>query len=177
MFPYLIYKWLAGCIILYVMKMNVHRALGSDRLMKSVTGLSVREYKSLTRDFERELDKAKRLRYEGGLKKGKRERKPGGGRKGRFETAQDKLFYTLFYFKCYPTFDLLGLIFDLNRSNAWRNVRKLTPVLEKALGEKMVLPEREVHTIKELFEAFPDVRDLLADGTERPTQRPKDKEV
>ncbi len=144
--------------------------------MKSVTGSSAKEFKSLARDFERELEKKKRLRYRNGLKKGKRERKPGGGRKGRLETAEDKLLFVLLYFKCYPTFDLLGLMFDLNRSNAWRNVRKLTQILERTLGEKMVLPEREIHTMNGLLEAFPEVQDLLVDGTERPTQRPKDKE-
>jgi hypothetical protein len=40
----------------------------------------------------------------------------------------------------------------------------------------MVLPERKIRTLEELLEAFPDVGDLLIDGTERPIQRPKDDE-
>ncbi|WP_287300958.1 hypothetical protein [Okeania sp. SIO2F5] len=30
-----------------------------------------------------------------------RQRSVGGGRKARLRTSQDKLFYILFYFKCY----------------------------------------------------------------------------
>ena len=40
----------------------------------------------------------------------------------------------------------------------------------------MVLPERKISTMEELLEVFPDVRDILIDGTERPIQRPKDNE-
>nr|WP_293103687.1 transposase family protein [Okeania sp. SIO2F4] len=45
-------------------------------------------------------------------------RSVGGGRKARLRTNKDKLFYILFYFKCYPTFDLAGILFDINRSHA-----------------------------------------------------------
>jgi hypothetical protein len=38
------------------------------------------------------------------------------------------------------------------------------------------LPARKISTVEELLEAFPDVRDLLIDGTERSIQRPKDDE-
>lgn len=156
--------------------MDISRAIGNDRLMKSVTGMSAKEFESLAEDFERELEREMRLQYAEAVEKGKRERKYGGGRNGRLKTVCEKLFFTLFYFKCYPTFDLLGLIFDLDRSNACRNVHKLTPLLEKTLGEAMVLPKRKIHTIEELFEIFPEVHDLFIDATERPIQRPKDKE-
>jgi len=80
----------------------------------------------------------------------------------------------LFYFKCYPTFDVLGLLFNLNRSNACRNVHKLTPILEKVLGKKMALPKRRINSLEELFELFPGAKDIFIDWTERPIQRPKD---
>lgn len=88
----------------------------------------------------------------------------------------EKLFFILFYFKCYPTFDVLGLLFNLDRSNACRNVQKLTPILEKVLDKKMELPKRKISTLEELFGIFPNVKDLFIDGTERPIQRPKDSE-
>ncbi len=87
-----------------------------------------------------------------------------------------KLFFTLFYFKCYPTFDILGFLFDLDRSNAHRNAHKLASILEKALGKEMVLSARKISNVEELLEVFPDVRDLLIDGTKRPIQRSKDDE-
>jgi len=155
---------------------TVNRALKSDRLMKATTGRSASEFNQLVQNFDQELQKEVWIRYEIGVKWGDRERKPGGGRTGNLRSFTEKLFFVLFYFKCYPTFDVLGLLFDLNRSNAHRNIQKLTPILEKTLGKKMVLPKRKISTLEELFEIFPNVKDLFIDGTERPIQRPKDSE-
>ena len=77
--------------------------------------------------------------------------------------------------KFLPTLDLLGLLFDLDRSNALRNVQKLTPILEKALGEKQLLPQRRIRTLEELVGIFPEAKEIFMDGTERPIQRSKDK--
>jgi hypothetical protein len=156
--------------------LNIHRALGDDRLIKALTGFSAPEFNELTESFGEEFQNEARIRYETGVELGTRERQPGGGRIGNLGDYAAKLFFTLFYFKCYPTFDILGFIFDLDRSNANRNIHKLTPILEKTLGIEMVLPERKISTVEELLEVFPDVRDLFVDGTERPIQRPKDNE-
>jgi len=155
---------------------TVNRALKSDRLMRATAGLSAREFNQLVQSFGQELQKEGWIRYEIGVKRGDRERKPGSGRTGNLRSFTEKLFFVLFYFKCYPTFDVLGLLFDLDRSNAFRNVQKLTPILEKVLDKKMVLPKRKISTLEELFEIFPAVKDLFIDGTERPIQRPKDSE-
>ncbi|HJH26380.1 MAG TPA: IS5/IS1182 family transposase [Methanophagales archaeon] len=155
---------------------SVNRALKSGRLMRAASGLSAQEFNHLAQSFGQEFQRVGWIRYAREVKRGKRERKPGGGRIGNLRSFADKLFLVLFYFKCYPTFDVLGLLFDLNRSNAHRNVQKLTSILEKTLGKKMSLPKRKVSTLEELFEIFPDVKDLFIDGTERPIQRPKDNE-
>lgn len=147
--------------------MNVQQALKSDMLMKGVTGMSVREFQELEKKFGKSLEKEKELRYDVYLKEGERERQPGGGRKGNLITVADKLFFILFYFKCYPTFDVVGLMFDLDRSSACRNVHKLIPILNGILKEAMVLPKRQIHTTEELFELFPVVHDLFIDATER----------
>ncbi|WP_375340289.1 transposase family protein [Okeania sp.] len=44
-----------------------------------------------------------------------RQRSVGGGRKAPLPTVEDKLFYILFYLKCYPTFDLASILFDMDR--------------------------------------------------------------
>ncbi|CEG11404.1 transposase (fragment) [groundwater metagenome] len=66
-------------------------------------------------------------------------------------------------------------MFDLDRSNACRNVHKLIPILNGILKEAMVLPKRQIHTTEELFELFPVVHDLFIDATERQIPRPKNK--
>ena len=89
---------------------------------------------------------------------------------------EEKLIYILFYFKCYPTFDLAGILFDLDRSQANRWMHRLQKILEKALGRKMALPKRKLRTMQEFIESFPEVKRVILDGTERPIQRSKDQE-
>ncbi|MCD4779662.1 MAG: transposase [Candidatus Omnitrophica bacterium] len=155
---------------------NIKRALNDDRLMKAMTGLSASEFNRLIGRFSQEIQNELWNKYQIGVEKRNRERKPGGGRIGSLKSDKWKLFFLLFYFKCYPTFDILGLIFDLNRSNSNRNVHKLTLALERALGREMTLPKRKIRTMEELFEAFPEVKEIIIDGTERLIQRPKDVE-
>jgi hypothetical protein len=80
----------------------------------------------------------------------------------------------LFYFNVYPTFDLAGLLFELGRSQANRWMHRLQPILETALGEKLALPKRKLTSLEEFVEAFPEVKRVILDGTERPIQRAKD---
>ncbi|MGB7000737.1 MAG: transposase family protein [Halobacteriota archaeon] len=154
----------------------INRALNDDRVIRTTIGISASEFDQLAQSFAQEIEKEEWFRYEKGIEEGNRERQPGGGRKGSWGRSTEKLFFILFYFKCYPTFDVLGLLFDLNRSNACRNVHKLTPILEKVLGKKMAQPKRKINSLEELFELFPGAKDIFIDGTERPIQRPKDKE-
>ena len=77
-----------------------------------------------------------------------------------------------------PTFDLMSVLFSFDRSCAWDWVHGLLllPVLEQALGYKQALPERKLRSLEEFLERFPDVKEVILDGTERPVQRPKDSE-
>jgi hypothetical protein len=80
------------------------------------------------------------------------------------------------YNKCYPTFDLMGVLYNFDRSCAHDWVHRLLPILETALGYKQVLPERKISSIAEFLEKYPEVKEIIIDGTERPVQRPKDAE-
>jgi hypothetical protein len=154
----------------------IKRALMDDRALRATIGLSASEFNQLALSFGPEIEKEGWHRYEIDFEQGNRKRKPGGGRIGNLKSSTEKLFFILFYFKCYPTFDVFGLLFNLNRSNACRNVQKLTAILEKVLGKKMALPSRKIKSLKELFEIFPGAMDIFIDGTETPIQRPKDEE-
>jgi len=120
--------------------------------MRAVTGVSASEFGELAPKFGQKIEYEKWDRYEQGVKQGDRERMPGGGRKGNLRNTLEKLFFILLYFKCYPTFDLLGLLFDLDSSNVCRNVKKLASILENVLDKEMVLPKRRINTIEELFD-------------------------
>jgi len=148
--------------------LNLERILRDDRLLRAITGLNCKAFENLLPDFNEAYQQSR------SNPEVVRKRAPGGGRKATLRTSRDKLFYILLYCKCYPTFDLMSVLFDFDRSCAWDWVHGLLPVLEQALGHKQVLPERKVRSIEEFLERFPDVKAVIFDGTERPVQRPKD---
>ena len=144
---------------------DLTRALACERLMKSLTGMKTAEFKQLTQVFGKIL-------HETAAQK-KRERKVGGGQKGALRGIENKLFFILFYLKCYPTFDVAGFIFHVDRSRPCRWAQKFLPILEKVLKRTLSLPKRKIRSIDELFEFFPEAKDLFVDGTERRVQRSK----
>ncbi|MFN4856498.1 MAG: transposase family protein [Pseudanabaena sp.] len=97
----------------------------------------------------------------------------GGGRRATLRSSADKLFFILLYCKCYPTFDLMSVLFGFDRSCAHDWVHRLMPILETALGQKQALPERKIHSIEEFLAKFVDVQSVIIDATERPVQRPR----
>lgn len=143
----------------------IERALKSNRHMKSLTGLSIQEFMILLMSFEPILVDH--------FSNKTRKRKVGGGRKGALKDAQSKLFYILFYFKTYPTYDLASFIFGVDRSQCFHWTARFMPLLEQALGRHLVLPKRQVRSMEEFLVLCPDAKDLFIDGTERRTQRPQ----
>ena len=150
---------------------NIKLAFKSDRMMKAITGMTINEFNSLLLSFETQLQIQKKIINK--LKK--RKRKEGAGPKPTLDNLEKKLFFILFYIKCYPTFDLAGFYFGVNRSQPFRWFNALLPVIEKTLGYEIVLPERQINSPEEFQRKFPDLKDIFIDGTERPTQRPKNK--
>jgi hypothetical protein len=146
--------------------MNIQALSRNPRAMKALTGLSYQEYSDLIPLFEKALIAKK-------MGDPQRIRRIGAGIKGHLPTAGDKLFFTLFYYKTYPTFDVLGFWFNKSRGRSCEAVHFYTEVVEKALGYALVLPIRKVATVEEFMEAFPEVQDLFLDGTERRMERPK----
>lgn len=139
-----------------------------ERQMKAVIGMGKDEFHALLPAF------SQAWYVELKLASPHRVRKVGGGKKGALPTMEDKLFAVLLYLKTYPTFDVLGFLTDRERTRACRSTHFLLGALERALGHKLVLPQRKITSVEEFFEKFPDAKDLFPDGTERPVQRPKD---
>ena len=146
---------------------DINRAMKSRRLMRSLTGLDKKKFNNLLKDFTRVYKKQKmRVRVN-------RQRADGGGRKHTLMQTKELLFFILFYMKVYPTFDLAGFIFNVDKSQTNRWVHKLLPILEEALRQKVLLPKRKIKDADEFISHFPGVKDLFIDVTERPVQRKK----
>lgn len=148
---------------------NIDKAMRSNRIMKSLTGLNIEKFKEIVPYFEIALLEHTKQEIKSNTK---RVRAEGGGKKHTLKSIEAKLFYILFYLKVYPTFDVAGFIFDTNRSQTCRWMHKFLPLLEQALDRKFVLPKRQIETMDEFMKLFPDIKDVFADATERAVQRP-----
>jgi hypothetical protein len=134
--------------------------------MKALTGLNYQEFINLVPVFDAALTEHRQS-------KRNRKRAVGGGRKGHLKTSADKPFFILFYIKTYPTFDILAFFSNKGRGRSCEEAHLYLGLLERALGKKITLPKRKIHSIEEFVELFPEVKDIFPDGTERCAYRPK----
>jgi hypothetical protein len=102
-----------------------------------------------------------------------RKRKPGGGRKPKLENIEDKLLFILVYCKVYPLQTVQGVLFGMSQAQANVWIHRLTPILQAALGQEQLLPERDPRNLEQTLAEY-DVLEFMIDGTERRRQRPKD---
>lgn len=143
----------------------------NNRVSSSLIGMKIEEFKELSILFEKEIIEEKEIAY----KEGRRKRKAGGGEKGNLETADQKLFFVLYYMKNYPTYDVLGYLFDMDGGNACSHIQLLTPLVSKVLNRLGVMPKRELHD-KESFIQLIENEEIIIDATERRCVRPVNKE-
>lgn len=135
----------------------------------ALTSLSVEEFTELLRSFEQcwQADVEKRA-------KGKpRIRKVGGGRKPTLNRMADKLLFILVYFKIYPLQEVQGTLFGMSQGQANDWIQRLTPILQAALKEQALLPERDPAKLEQVLADY-DLLEFTIDGTERRKQRPLD---
>ena len=155
--------------------MNIQ--IRDDRQIRSLTGLSQTQFEILLETFTSTFTELQWQAYQEGLANGTRKRRPGGGRKGALPTMRDKLLFLLYYFKVYPTFDVLGTHFNMARSKANENLHNLVPILYQTLVHLGVMPHREFASAAELLEALDDIETILIDVTEREHRRPQDEQT
>ena len=138
-----------------------------ERQMKALTGLSHAQFDDLLPVFSAIYGVTQQQHYEAGLASGTRKRKPGGGTKGKLPTMAEKLLFVLYYYKTYPTFDVLGTQFAMARSKANENLHKLSPILYETLVHLEMMPYREFSTPDDFKAALQGLEQLSIDATER----------
>lgn len=142
--------------------------------MRSLTGLSRQQFDIMLSAFTVVYEEMQEQAYEASIKAGKRTRRLGGGQKGRLQKLADKLLFVLYYFKVYPTFDVLGTQFQLSRSKAHENLYKLIPILHQTLVELEMMPERHFNNVDEMKDALKGIDQIIIDVTERTMRRSTD---
>ncbi|MCI5164673.1 MAG: transposase family protein [Candidatus Electrothrix sp. GM3_4] len=139
----------------------------NDRHLRSLTGVTQEQFNILLETFTLIFEMLRQRSYQEGLSAGTRRRCPGGGRKGALPFMRNKLLFVLYYFKLYPTFDVLGTQFEMSRSKANENLHGLCPVLYEVLVHLKVMPHREFETPDELMKVLNGIDTILIDVTEK----------
>ncbi len=85
--------------------------------------------------------------------------------------AKEALFFILFYFKSYPTLEVLGLSFGFSNTSAYVYLNYIRPYLKAALRAESVLVNRVFESQKDFDKAFEGVEDIFVDGSEIAIQR------
>lgn len=127
---------------------------------------------SLNRDeFERLRDVFEKVWYEKTEQDKKDPAK--GGRKPILHSAEDRLFFILFYLKTYPLQEVLAHLFGMSQGQANFLIYQLSEILKETFKRLGHLPAR---LPKEMLNHMMDEepQDLGIDGTERRIERPTD---
>ena len=101
-----------------------------------------------------------------------RQRQVGGGAKGVLPQMADKLLFILVYQKTNPLQTMHGLQFGLSQPQAHYWIHHVLPVLQRALADLDMAPERDASQVANSPLAVEGAPELAIDGTERRRQRP-----
>ena len=127
------------------------KKLTRERTIKATIGMSREKFDSLVPVFADSYDAIQQER----LKNKEIKRIQNSGPKGVLDTPEKQLFFTLYYLKTYPTFDVLGFHFGLSAGHSHDYIVSYLPVLQRSLETLDVAPKREISDPKEwLFRIF-----------------------
>ena len=137
----------------------------------SITGLTVPQFDSLSK----EINKQYKITEEKRLSKQKRKRNIGAGHKFN-HSIKDRILMLLMYYRMYTTYDMLGMIFDLDKSNVMRNIRYLEPAVKSSIPipAKKYADSKKLKSLEDIQQFFPELI-TITDGTEQSIPRPKDR--
>lgn len=144
------------------------------RRFLALTGLTLVEFEDLLAAFQ----KAHAVAYPSTLTVTGQPRKRfvQAGRPGVLSSREDKLLFLLVYLKTYPLQVVLGELFGMGASQANYWLQRLLPVLQTALDNLGVMPERDGKHLATMRCQPSERKKLIIDGTERRRQRPKNPE-
>jgi len=151
---------------------NVYKRL-SHRLaaFRSLTGMTVPEFNNL---YEKVKNKIGDHLLES-LEKKDRQRAVGAG--GVYKNdVRNRLLMTIIWLRIYATYEVLGFLFDLHKSNVCRNMQAILEILEEELADEISWPNKEKRQKMRMADFMKEFSDVVAiiDATEQPIQRPQD---
>ena len=142
--------------------------LKTDRQSRAAIGMNKERFEKLLLGFESSYFET----YGMSLK----DRQMANGIEYCINSEEELLLYTLFSLKSSLTYDVLGLVCGMDKSNAKRNQDIGLKILGKTLTTMNCMPKRNFLNVKDFEDFFAHEKQLIIDATEQAIQRPSDKE-
>lgn len=150
---------------------NTINDIPNERICSALIGVSKAEFQKLQEAFSEAIISNQQEAYDNG----ERMRRFGAGKLGNLDTDEKNLFFVLYYNKNYPTFDVLGYLFDMDGGNACYHVHRLLPLPDRALNQLGMRPARKLETPDKLLQ-LAENKEIIIDATERACVRPTNSE-
>ena len=135
--------------------MDIEAVLRKPRILRALTSLDAGEFARLQAAFEQSL--AERRSQVNRFGEQRRRALGATGNRGVLPTSAQRLFFVLFYFKCYPLQEVMGVLFGLSQPQVCLWIGRLTPLVSAALGRELLLPARKPADLTRLLEEVPEV--------------------
>ena len=91
------------------------------------------------------------------------------------KNSKEVVFFILFQLKNTLTYDVLGVVFGMNASNAQSNFKRYLPLIRRILDKQSLLPARDFQ-LEEWKQTIESEKEIIIDATEIPVQRPKNQQ-
>jgi hypothetical protein len=141
---------------------------------RSLTGHSPDQFDALYAAFAPAHEQRRRTAPTTRREQRPRQRAVGAGAKHRHD-LRTRLLIALFWARVYPSFEVLGFFFSLDKTNVHDIVNDMLATLETLAHfpfERPPAERKKLHSPAAVMDAFPDVR-LVIDCKEQRIQRPK----
>ena len=149
------------------------RRAKTPKAFPALTGLTRDEFDRLFGAFEAAAEALRAARTHTRRGSRKRTRAAGAGRRHKL-APRSRLLLGLVGLRVYPTYELLGWLFGLDKSNAWHNAQDVLEVLETMTDFPFDRPGKDrpkLGTADAVMAAFPAVR-VIIDAKEQGFRRP-----
>ncbi len=143
------------------------------RIFPALTGLTRDEFDRLVGDFTTARDRLRATSDR--TKRGTPRQRAAGAGAPPAHDPPTRLLMALVWLRIYPTYEVLGWLFGLEKSNAWEAVQDALAVLESLADfpfERPAADRKKLATKEAVMDAFPQVA-VIIDAKEQPFRRPR----
>ena len=144
------------------------KILKQPQVASNLLGMSVTEFEEVFVEFEgayighmNSLQQTRRY-------KGMRRRAVGAGRKHKY-ALRDRLLMTLFWLRAYTTYEVLGVLYGLDKTTVEDNLNDVLETLETITTFNFERPQAgipKLHSLQDVLHTFPELR-LLIDANDK----------